>query len=446
MKNRIAFFNIAHPDYKNYFNNMCIKLAKEAIDNLKAKNIEVIGSEEPIMNERNALDKALAALSEDIDCFIIFVGTWIECSVPVVIIREMEHLPFVIWGFPMMEIDGKREQLGSLAGELVLNGSLRRVGYKFKEIIGFPDNEKLIESVLDYIIASRAKKLLRRSRIGLVGYMSMSMYSSTFDHLLMRTKIGPEIVHIDTYTLLENGKRISPEKLQEAKQIILNTTNKGDYSQSLLEKTSCLYASIRKVLEDYQLDGINIKCQYELSKLYGCIPCVPLSILTDEGYICACEGDIPTQITMFILKLLSNEIPTYGDLLDFQENNVYLSSCGFAPFSLSNSKCDKKINMSCFEGFNGLVSSTVLKPGKVTIARLSEKIGNYELIYSIGEALESQLRQNIMPAVSINFDQNITSSLYRLASQHFALIYGNIEKRILDFIDVMNSDISVYKI
>ena len=447
MSKKTAFFNLAHSDYYEYFDNLCIALADDAIKNLRDKNWEVVGSSKPILNEKEALKAVIGASCEQIDSFVIFIGTWIECSMPMVIIKELEHLPFLIWGFPMLEIDGKREQLGSMVGELVLNGSLKRAGYNFKEIIGFPDDKEVLKSIDSYLCAARAKKILRRSRIGMVGYMSMSMYTATFDHLLMRSYIGPEIVHIDTHTLIERALAVDINQRIKIKEMLFGKNLINKIPQPLADKTAALYYGLKCLLNEYFLDGINVKCQYELSKDFGCTPCVPLSVLSDEGYVCGCEGDIPTQVSMHILKALSGEIPTYVDFLDFKKNNVYLSSCGLAPFSLSNNKNNKKINEFSFDGFNGFVSSTVLKPGTLTLARLSEKIGEYELIYTIGKGLNStQLRQNIMPAVSVNLKNEVESKINLLSSQHLALVYGDLEEKIIDFVAIMKPYISICKI
>lgn len=444
---KVAFFNVAHPDYYNFFDNLCVKLADEAISNLRKKNWEIIGSSKPILSEKDALKAAVEISKEQVDSFIIFVGTWIECSVPMVIIRELEHLPFVIWGFPMMDIEGEREQLGSIVGELVLNGSLNRAGYNFKELIGFPNERDVIESVHNFLYASNAKKILRRSRIGMVGYMSMSMYPASFDHLLMRTIIGPEIIHIDTYNLIEKSIAAGKSEKKKITDKINLSIHNYNAAEELVDKSASLYCGLKNLIDEYYLDGINVKCQYELSKYFGCTPCVPLSILSDEGYVCACEGDIPTQVSMHILKALSGKTPTYVDLLDFKKNNVYLSSCGLAPFSLAGKKHPKKISKSCFDGIRGLVSSVVLKPGILTLARLSEKIGKYELIYTVGEGLDSsELRQKIMPAISVDLKNDIKNNISSLSSQHLAVAYGNLEDRILDFVNIMAPNISVHKI
>lgn len=439
---RVGFFNIAHYDYYEYLDNVSVRLAGEAIDSLQKSHNTVIGSEKPILDEKEALNQAIKMLGEDIDCCIIFISTWVECSVPMVIIKELKHLPIIIWGFPMIDWKDSKEQSGSLVGILAMQGSLKRININFKRVVGFPGNKDVLEEINDYIFASSAKKALRRTRLGLVGYMSMSMYPASFDHLLMSAIIGPEIVHFDIYSIIKEIDNIKAEDISNTIKKI-NKFAGQKINEVILQKTAGLYCSLKSFIKKYNLDGINVKCQYELTKDFGCSACIPLSLLADEGYTVACEGDIPTQVSMHILHLLSYQTPTYVDILDYHKNNGYFSSCGFAPFSLSKTL---KINESNFKGFTGIVSSAVLKPGEITMARLSEKIGSYELLYTVGQGIESDLRQKIMPAVSVNLTDRIENNLDQLSSQHLALVYGNYEKRIKEFASLMGDKISLQRI
>ena len=439
---KAGFFNIAHHDYYESMDSISVSLAKDAIDSIKRSDVKVIGTEKPITGVKEALEQALKIIGADVDCYIIFLSTWIECSIPLAIIKELQHLPVIIWGFPMFELNNSKVQTGSLVGMMALQGALKRIGVNFKRITGFPKNEGIPKEINDYIFASSAKKTLRRTRLGLVGYMSMSMYPASFDHLLMSALIGPEIVHFDTYSIIKEIENVKDENiLKFRKRIAALADNKID--NEILQKSAGLYYSFKSFIERYDLDGINVKCQYELSKEFGCTACVPLSLLADKGYSVACEGDVPTQVSMHILHLLSGNNVTYADILDYDENNGYFSSCGFAPFSLAESVC---INESVFRHFKGIVTSAVLKPGEVTIARLSEKIGSYELLYSVGLGIDSKLRQKIMPALSIDFKGKIEDNLDRFSSQHLGLVYGNYENRIKDFASLMGEKITLQKI
>jgi len=168
-----------------------------------------------------------------------------------------------------------------------------------------------------------------------------------------------------------------------------------------------------------------VKCQYELSQEYGMTACLPLSLLSERGTICCCEGDVLCTVSMAMLAYLSGGIATYGDVLDVRGDRVLLSACGFAPFSLAEP--GKPIRIAKFDepGIEGLFDSFVLRPGRVTLARLAEGQGDYRLIVASGEGLESEPRQGFYPALEVRLDGGAEAFVETMPSQHYAFCYGD---------------------
>jgi L-fucose isomerase-like protein len=172
-------------------------------------------------------------------------------------------------------------------------------------------------------------------------------------------------------------------------------------------------------------DAVSVKCQYELSQEYGMTACLPLSILSERGTICCCEGDVLCTVSMAMLAYLSGSITTYGDVLDVRGDRVLLSACGFAPFSLAEP--GKPVRIAKFDepGIDGLFNSFALRSGRVTIARLVEGQGDYRLIVATGQGLESELRQGFYPALEVQLDGGTAAFVDTMPSQHYAFCYGD---------------------
>lgn len=452
MKPKIGLLSIAHKDYTTDVSKGFVNLAIKNIENI---GCEVIFNGMSITNSLNSQEEAKKISKLDIDCVIIFIETWIDASVAMSAIRMIEHIPFLILGFPMFyNNSGKKDQTGSIVGYSVLKGSLDRLGYNYKSILGKIDDGNIINQVCSFVKAAHAYNRLKESRVGLFGYVSMSMYPGNFDHLLLRKIIGPEVIHFDTYTLIERIKNISDKEtagvtdfLKENFTISKHVTNKQ------LKIVSSMYLSLKDLIKEYSLNGLTIKCQYELSQNYGMTACIPLSLLSDDKIVSGCEGDMPTLISMLIFYYLSGDAIFYGDFLDFYEDNkVLFSSCGFAPFSLATKKkksiiknfielesvISKKDIDSKFDTFKGLVNSSTLKPGKITFGRLVEKIGSYKFVCSTAAAFETELRQGIMPAMEAKLDCDTGNFLSNIASQHFAICYGDITDELRDLCTILN--------
>jgi L-fucose isomerase-like protein len=128
-------------------------------------------------------------------------------------------------------------------------------------------------------------------------------------------------------------------------------------------------------------------------------------LLGDEGIVASCEGDVLNTVTMVLLNLLSGETVTYGDVVTHYADTVKFSSCGFLPLSMG---CGE-LNACGFShaGFSGIHAGYVMRPGKVTFARLIEDIGSYHILYGCGQGKETPLRDGDMPALDVELEGDI---------------------------------------
>ncbi|MBN2073078.1 MAG: hypothetical protein JW770_03930, partial [Actinobacteria bacterium] len=317
VKPRVGFFIISDINLET-LNEYSLDIAKRITGRLKDNGVEVFSSGKVIKSQRDAVSEALKLAGSDLDSYILYFPTWFEGPVPVSIVRELEGLPAILWGFNMWENEkGEKNTTGSVVGELVLKGTLERMGYKFLFVSGVPEEKDKLEGALDYIKAARAKKLLRRTRFGQLGYTGIGMYPGTFDHVFMRRFIGPEVVPVPECEFDDYFRSIKDSEVSGLLENMKTEFNleKVQHQEKLMP-TLKIYAALKKVIEKYELDGINVRCHYDFSKRLRCTCCVPISLLSDEKIVTGCEGDIITSISMFIFYLLSDDVVAYGDIMD----------------------------------------------------------------------------------------------------------------------------------
>lgn len=424
---QIGFVNICHEDYKN---ESLDRLEQQALQTMKQAGISVSLPAHPACNFRNAQEAGIALASRNLDGIVLFLGSWLECPVAMDIIREVEHLPLCLWGFPMFEENGRMESTGSYVSFAMFKGSLKRAGYHFSEILALPDSSEAEEGLRTFAAAAHAKTKLRRARVGLVGYTSMGIYTGTFDHLFMRTKIGPEIVQSDSYSLICRAERQDAVALLSGEQRFqeLGVFERG-LSRESIQKSAGLYSALKGHCAEAELDAINVKCQYEFSKEYGAVPCVALSALADDGVVAGCEGDILCTVSQLILHLLTGQPAAYGDTINHSGNVIKFSSCGMLPFSMGEGERLIRSFMP-HPAFTGLQVSYVMRPERVTFLRLVEDVGSYHFIYGTGQGQKTQLRQGYMPALDVNLDGDINRMIALFSGQHFALCYGDRTKEV----------------
>jgi L-fucose isomerase-like protein len=420
---KIGFVNICHPDYDC---GSAKSVADEAVQSLRNRGIKVKYMETAVLDVFGGIDAGRDMVRSEVDGVVVMLGTWIECPVAMAVIREIEHLPFCIYGYPVFNHKGQSFSNGSYVSLVMFKGSLDRAGYRYRYFLGSPGDTAVTDGMVSFSRAASALKSLRRTRIGLVGYSSMGIYPGTFDHLLMRTKIGPDIEHIDSYTVIRMAEATEDAACEPViREYARAAEIMNDVTRADLVKCAKLYLALKQLVDEKKLSAITVKCQYEFSKEYKMVMCVPLSLLAETGTVTSCEGDMLNTVSMVILHFLSGQIVTYGDLLNNDRNVIRLSSCGFAPYSLGMEGTCKIRKFMPHPSFNGIQNSFVLKPGTVTVMRLVEDVGSYHIIYTVGKGLDSKLRDGYMPNLDVEIGGDVNRFIRNCAGQHFAVCYGD---------------------
>ena len=435
---KMAFIRIAHKDYQS---DMSREKGIEALKNIKQDGIKYFTNSEPLVDPVEARKFAYKVLKENVDGVLLYFDTWAEPSIAMSVILELKHLPLAIWGSPMFEYKGGLESTGSFVAIAVFSGSLKRLGISHKYIHGAVDDKNIIEDIKRFAIIAKTIKALRATRIGLVGYAAMSIYSGTFDQLMLRGIIGPEVLQIDSYNLIKLAESADKKQYDQFETKVKKCASIGtDVKPEHIEKEGRLYYGIKELVRKYDLDAINVKCQYELSQDWGCIACPALSLIADEGLVSGCEGDVLTTSSQVILNLLTGQAIAYGDILNVQNGEALFSACGFAPYSTAQDPTKVELRDIGHPGFNGPIVSLVMKKEKVTYMRLNEKDCGYVMGIGTGEGLDTELRQGRFPALKFKINGSEDSFLKSLHSQHYALCFGDYTEHLKELCEFLKID------
>jgi L-fucose isomerase-like protein len=436
MNRRIGFVSVGHPDY---IDDLVLGQTKKAIDGItRAGYCPVVFGGGPVADHRAAMAAGKYLAAGDVSGVVLFLASWVECPTVMSALREVEHLPLCLWGFPMCEQNGKLESTGSYVSFAMIKGVLDRAGYRYIPVLGDVEDGKTKQKIACFCRAASAAAKLKRSRVGLVGYTSMSIYTGTFDHLFMRLKVGPEIEQIDSYTLLNTAESKTAEEKQKVIEYYKEAANiHGEVGGDALLRSAGIYLASEELIKDRALDALNIKCQYEFSKEYKMVPCVPLSLLADLGFVTSCEGDILNTVSMLILNLLTGQTVTYGDCMNHSGNTVKFSSCGFLPFSMGEPGGALIRNFMPHPGFSGIQCSFALRPEKVTLIRLVEDRCSYHILYFTGMGEKTELRGGYMPALDVKLNGDVSELVKNYSGQHYAICYGDASEQIEMLSEIM---------
>jgi L-fucose isomerase len=425
---RIVFLPFGYPDYPA---KDIERMALDSFSFLNKMDLEIIRID-PITTYSD-IDRARKILKqEEYDAIVITLISWVEAPLLIDVIQEYRHIPMVLWSHTTYMEGKSRVTLGALPAAGVIRETLEEMEFTFVFTCGMPGDHNVEEKILPFIRAAKVIRQLLHSRIGLFGYASMGMYTGTIDHTQLKSQIGVEIDQQDQYMIINRYEHIKENVADTLKPMTEDWNINPNINDSDLLKVFRLYTAIKELSVEGRYDAITIKCQYELSRIFGFAPCLPLSILGNEMVV-SCEGDIPLVVSQLILHYLTGEVTSYGDFHYFHEREIGLAACGFAPLIYAKDRPLINKHTSLYEG---LLNSSPYKNGDMTIIRLAAKNGGFKMHIAHGTVTETPDFHEVgcppYAFVMLKLDGDSEFFIQNLFSQHYAIAYGNVTAELIE--------------
>jgi L-arabinose isomerase len=152
---------------------------------------------------------------------------------------------------------------------------------------------------------------------------------------------------------------------------------------------SCrVYMAFKQLAARDGLAGFTTECYPDLM---GRV-CLAHSLLSEEGIVSACEGDMNSALATLVLARLTGRPIHNTDLLAIydEDNSVLLSHCGSGGFSLARGKDDITLGSVRLAG-SGVCVLFPGRPGPVTMVNLVGRRGTYRMCAIAGEAVETPM-------------------------------------------------------
>ena len=194
-------------------------------------------------------------------------------------------------------------------------------------------------------------------RLGVVGKPSDWLISSAVDYKEVLRRMNIELVDID---------------IEEVKS--LGIVHPG------MSGAEAIYQRLKAIVQREHLQGVTLRC-FDLLSTVKNTGCIALSRLNDEGIPAACEGDIPTLLTMMLCKKITGE-------LCFQVNPARIQANGemlFAHCTLPLKMTEKHEYTTHFESGIGVAIHGDLPTGDYTLVKMS---GDMQRLLAVDVELE----------------------------------------------------------
>jgi L-fucose isomerase and related proteins len=291
---------------------------------------------------------------------------------------------------------------------------------------------EILHGSINYIVTrikelaqlERAKKILNKTKLGVVGNPSDWLISSVPNYKLIQEKMGLELIDIPLSIVEEKALRPHFSNLK--------TSDYKKFNMSDLNTSINIFDGLNEIIKEQKLSGVTIRCFDLLKSLKG-TGCLALAELNKNGCIGTCEGDIMAMISMQIVQALTGQSSFQANpsRINVENNSIVFAHCTL-PFDMVD---DYQLDTH-FESGIGVAIKGELKTGKVTVFRMSSDLKHY---FVSGGILMNNLNESNLcrTQVNIRLDKPVTELLKAPCGNHHIIFYGDYEKLIQQFMDIL---------
>lgn len=310
-------------------------------------------------------------------------------------------VPILIQAYPdeLGKMDFARRR-DAVCGKIALCNILRQAGIKYsltKKFAVNPLSEEFREDLRVFAGTCRVVKGMSSFSIGVIGARTTAFKTVRADEIAMQKK-KINIETIDMSMVFSIMDSVEKGELDAKKEVVRKLADFGGFPEIKIENLARFYVALEKLIKDYSLDSLAIRCWNELQLKYGIAPCVVMGDLNGKGICASCESDVNNTVMMRALTLASDN----GVML-FDVNNNYgesgtktvLFHCGPAPLNMMEGPChiEEHLMFKKSYGENSGVGLRVgkIKSQKVTIGSMRTEDGKICSFVSEGKLTDDKL-------------------------------------------------------
>jgi L-fucose isomerase-like protein len=428
---RIGFVPVARPTFDT-------ALAAEMTDRVRSQlagaGCQLIGPGDLAMDAAAAQAAIDMLADQPIDLLLVLQASFADSTMLVELARGVDA-PLMMWAVPE-ERTGGRLRLNSFCGINLGAHGLTRAGVRYEWAYAQPEDATTLRKLLTLARAGRVKRLLRSARIGRIGDHPPGFEPCSYDPDAIAVRLGAQVVRHELTEVFAGVRSAAPGEVDGALARIRQRVDGLDaLDRTALHGTLGTYVTLRRLAQQDALSGLAIRCWPEFFTELGCAACGAMSLLSDELTPCSCEADVNGTITQLMLQWLSGEQAFGTDVVgfDLERDNAVVWHCGQAPLSMADPEFQPRGTIHSNRKLP-LLMEFPLKPGRVTIARLTEARGGYTLVVGAGEMLGAPISFTGTSGV-LRFDRPAADVLATIMDEgldhHISLTYGDYVAEVL---------------
>ncbi|MFV0361395.1 hypothetical protein [Tropicimonas sp.] len=359
-----------------------------------------------------------------------------------------------IWAIPEPRLGG-RLRLNAFCGLNLASHALSRRGAGFAWAFGTPEEmpEPELAGLLDGTCragrrdgrrtgtATGAAVAIRHAiagrRIGRIGEPPEGFDTCACDPRQIHALAGVVVDEIPLDTLFTLARQVPEADLQPARdRADTELAGTGSVNQTQLARSLRLKPALDRLRAGGGYSAFALRCWPETFTGYGGAACGPVSMMGEDRVPCACEADVYGALSQMILQEVARTPVFLTDLVDMdrRDDSAVVWHCGQAPVSM------------CAPGFAPeatvhsnrrmpLLYQFPLKPGRVTLMRISQAFDTPRMVLAGAEMLDRPMAFSGTSGV-LRFDRPVARVLPALigggVEHHLAIAYGDHTRALAD--------------
>lgn len=419
---------------------------KAMLDVLAASGKTLCGPAALLMDEAATNEGIEQIKAEQPDAVLILQVTFTD-AVATMAAAAAFDMPLGIWAVPEPRLGG-RLRLNAFCGLNLASHALGRAGRLFSWIYADPQSPDIgsqLEALFrgERIVApleaapaspqqkgSEAVAELNGKRIARIGAHPDGFDTCRYDASRLKELAGIEVEELGLESLFDTARAMPDEVVQDIRAVAArDVAGLERVDQQQLDRSLRLKAALSTLRDDERFDAFAIRCWPETFTEYGGAVCGPVSMMGEAGVPCACEADVYGAATQLLLQSVADSPVFLVDMVDMDvsDNSGVVWHCGQAPISMADPHQPAEATIHTNRRMP-LLYEFKLRPGAVTLMRLSQARGRHMMILAGAEVLDRPMAFTGTSGV-LRFDRPVASVLPDIMNSglehHMALAYGD---------------------
>jgi L-fucose isomerase-like protein len=269
-------------------------------------------------------------------------------------------------------------------------------------------------------------------KIARIGEHPVGFDTCAYDKAELKALTGATVDELELEQMFDLARKMEPADIEPFRQKAETLDGIDQMDAGELDRSVRLAGALGKLQSDGNYDAFAIRCWPETFTEYGGAVCGPASMMGEARVPCACEADVYGAVTQAILQEVADQPVFLADIVDMSEEDDtgVVWHCGQAPVSMANEKPSATVHTNRKQA---LLYEFTLKPGRVTLFRLSQAFGKTKVVIATGTMLERDMTFTGTSGV-IRFDHGSEAVLRDLMDSglehHMAIAYGDLSPKL----------------